>query len=52
MSKESSQAPFSEDSFVVSQIITSTQLTGGAATVAEDYLNNLLNSATTEAERG
>jgi V8-like Glu-specific endopeptidase len=48
----SSQAPFSENSFVVSQIITSTQLTGGAATAAEDYLNNLLNSATTEAERG
>ena len=48
----SSQAPFSEDSFVVSQIITSTQLTGDAATTAEDYLNNLLNSATTEAERG
>jgi len=48
----SSQAPFSEDNFVVSQIITSTQLTGDAATAAEDYLNNLLNAATTEAERG
>ncbi len=36
MSKESSQAPFSEDSFVVSQIITSTQLTGDAATAADN----------------
>jgi V8-like Glu-specific endopeptidase len=48
----SSQEPFSEDSFVVSQIITSTQLTGDAATAAEDYLNNHLSAATTEAERG
>jgi V8-like Glu-specific endopeptidase len=48
----SSQEPFSEDSFVVSQIITSTQLTGTAATAAEDYLNDLLSAATTEAERG
>ncbi len=48
----SSLAPFSEDSFVVSQIITSTQLTGTAATVAEDYLNDLLSVASTEAERG
>jgi hypothetical protein len=48
----SSQAPFSEDSFVVSQIITSTQLTGDAATAAEDYLNNLLTAATSGAERG
>lgn len=48
----SSQAPFSEDSFVVSQIITSAQLTGTAATAGEDYLNNLLGAATTEAERG
>jgi V8-like Glu-specific endopeptidase len=48
----SSQEPFSEDSFVVNQIITSTQLTGTAATAAEDYLNNLLDTATTEAERG
>ena len=48
----SSQALFSEDSFVISQIITSTQLTGGAATAAEDYLNNLLGTITTEAERG
>jgi len=48
----SSQTPFSEDSFVVSQIITSTQLSGTAATAAEDYLNNLLSVASTEAERG
>jgi V8-like Glu-specific endopeptidase len=48
----SSQAPFLEDSFVVSQIITSTQLTGDAATAAEDYLNNLLTAASTESERG
>jgi V8-like Glu-specific endopeptidase len=48
----SSQEPFSEDSFVVSQIITSTQLTGDAASAGEDYLNNLLTAATTEAERG
>jgi V8-like Glu-specific endopeptidase len=48
----SSQAPFSENNFVVSQIISSTQLTGTAATAAEDYLNNLLDTATTEAERG
>jgi V8-like Glu-specific endopeptidase len=48
----SSQAPFSEDSFVVSQIITSAQLTGDAATAAEDYLNNLLGATSTEAERG
>jgi V8-like Glu-specific endopeptidase len=48
----SSQEAFSEDSFVVSQIITNAQLTGAAATAAEDYLNNLLSAATTEAERG
>jgi hypothetical protein len=48
----SSQAPFSEDSFVVSQIITNAQLTEGAATAAEDYLNNLLGATSTEAERG
>jgi len=48
----SSQEPFSENNFVVSQIITSTQLTGDAATAGEDYLNNLLGAATTEAERG
>jgi len=48
----SSQTPFSEDSFVVSQIITSAQLIGDAASAAEDYLNNLLTAATTEAERG
>jgi V8-like Glu-specific endopeptidase len=48
----SSQAPFSEDSFVVSQIITSVQLIGTAATAAEDYLNNLLGATSTEAERG
>jgi len=48
----SSQAPFSEDNFVVSQIITSAQLTGDAATAAEDYLNNHLSAATTEAQRG
>jgi V8-like Glu-specific endopeptidase len=47
-----SQEPFSEDSFVVSQIITSAQLTGDAATAAEDYLNNLLGATSTEAERG
>jgi hypothetical protein len=51
LSKASSQAPFSEDSVVVSQIITSTQLTGDAATAAEDYLNNLLTVAITEADR-
>jgi V8-like Glu-specific endopeptidase len=48
----SSQEPFSEDSFVVSQIITSTQLSGTAASAGEEYLNNLLNAASTEAERG
>jgi V8-like Glu-specific endopeptidase len=48
----SSQEPFSEDGFVVTQIITSAQLTGDAAVAAEDYLNNLLTAATTEAERG
>jgi hypothetical protein len=52
LSKASSQAPFSEDSVVVSQMITSAQLTGDAAIAAEDYLNNLLGATNTEAERG
>jgi V8-like Glu-specific endopeptidase len=47
-----SQSQFSEDAFVINQIIANTQMTGDVAVVAEGALNNLLTAAATEAARG